>query len=197
MILSSDYYAATAITPAGPLDDASRPAWTRVFAALERVPSLREVRLSLRRDPLDEADADLRPLARSAGAALAAKFVVDLMPADNRKAACRACGRPAARFIVPAGNADGGDNAPVGGAVEPRGRLRASGAAGAPDDCPPFGRVVWREAPRYVVEMDRFPAGLPVARALSRDLCVLCNLGGYTVRDEYGEPHPGVLPPLE
>lgn len=149
--------------------------WRTAFDALARIASLREIRLSLRIDPvcIRRGDVDLRPMARCAGP-LAAKFVVHLMPPENRDVACRECLTPPNTFILPAGNAAGSDagrgGAPVG-----------EGPPASPDvdesEVPSFGKVVWHAAPRYVVFKDSFPSKPPLLKALPADVCETCVWG--------------------
>lgn len=135
--------------PTGP--DATQ--WKCVLSSLAALPALREVRISLCFDPVE--DHDLRDLARWAGFALAAKMTVDLPRSEDLRMQCRECRAPPGRFIVPAGNAEGG------------------GEDG--DDCPAFGRVNWHEPRRYVVGRE-FPPPVPyVARDPSGDLCWYCS----------------------
>lgn len=151
-------------------------AWMRAFDALARIDSLREIRISLHLGPSrsHEGDADLRPLARCAGR-LASKVVVDLMRADDREVACRKCRVRPRTFILPEGNTSGGGGGEAGTSVasEPSPLPGVDGL-----ECPPFGKVVWHEAPRYQLVTDSFPPGPALLKELSRDLCLPCNRGG-------------------
>ncbi|MBE3041293.1 hypothetical protein IMZ48_01645 [Candidatus Bathyarchaeota archaeon] len=138
--------------------------WRSTLAALALLPALREVRLAIRFDPAG--DHDLRPLARIAGAKLAAKFIIDLSEDEDREAPCRKCTNPPGRFIVPAANA-------------------AEGAAKSDgEDCPPFGRVTRHELRRYFIHPDHSSPEVFVVRTLDRKLCISCN--------EQGPPSPYV-----
>ena len=133
---------------------ATAESWSAVFSALSRITSLREVRLSLRFQP--DMEYDLGLIARSAGAGLAAKFVVDIVGDDGRHVLCQRCDHLPGRFILPAGNA-------------------RPGAAHSAEDCPPFGRVVQHEPVRYDLFTDLDPRRQAFARERRRDLCVYCN----------------------
>lgn len=136
-------------SPTGP--DATQ--WKCVLSSLAALPALREVRISLRFDPLE--DHDLRNVARWAGPALAAKMTVDLPRSEGLRVQCRECRAPPGKFIVPAGNAEG------------------VGEDG--DDCPAFGKVNWYVPLRYVVGREFFPPMPYVARDPSGDLCWYCS----------------------
>lgn len=153
---------------AGPSSPAAAQ-WSCTLAALARLPALREVRLAIRSHPVEECD--LRPLARRAGAALAARFDVDLPRDEDRDGPCQICGTPPGRFIVPAGN--------------------TGGAAGDDGGFPPFGRVRWHEPLRYVIDRDGMPLRERVVRGLNRRLCYDCNRRYWPVLPDGEEPAVG------